>query len=355
MLKKGRAATAAHRYDDAVAAFSQAVEKFPSLAGARARAERGYAHLLAKRYEEAGRDFEDASNEPADAKLAGQVWFNRGLVDEALGRGPDAELAFYRSNRLNPSAAAADRLHGKKVCPVSVERGRFDAHPYAGWFAWWKALEGEAERDTSQRRKQGCGYYCSGYPPKSESATHELLCPSCEGQGPWEASFGGAEFDTHVLARLDGKLWDFGVIGGGELVLPSGGMCGGGVDVTFGRAGRFVYARAVSFNPMMKSYVLAGVGPDAESDVVRACPDEDPLSPSKASCGFWCPNSTSTETYFVLDMDRRARVLIVRQRNDFPLAMAAPPFDVAIKPGVDGFELGGDGCTAVPYEGGESP
>jgi hypothetical protein len=54
-------------------------------------------------------------------------------------------------------------------------------------------------------------------------------------------------------------------------------------------------------------------------------------------------------------MERRARVLIVRQRNDFPLAMAAPPFDVAIKPGVDGFELGGDGCTAVPYEGGESP
>jgi hypothetical protein len=42
-------------------------------------------------------------------------------------------------------------------------------------------------------------------------------------------------------------------------------------------------------------------------------------------------------------------VVLCRQRSDFPLAMSPPPFDVKLKPGADGFDVGGDACAPVPY------
>jgi hypothetical protein len=350
-LERGRGATVARRYDEAVLAFGQAVEKCAGVSRARAYAERGYAQLLARRYEAALQDFEEASNQPSDAKLAAQVWFNRGLADEALGRAKDADLSFFRSNRLRRSKVAEERLAGKTVCPVTVDRARIDARPYAGWFAWWKALNDGVEHDDAQQLKRGWGYFPPPeYPPKNESQAQQLYCPSCAGDGPWDAWFGGLEYDTHVLARQDGKLWDYGVVGGGAHVLPSGGSCGGGVDVQFGRSGRFMFARAVTFMPMQKSFVLADPDSDVKGEAVKACPDDNQGSAATAPCDFWCVSSSSTETYFVFDTSHPARVMVVGQRNDFPLAMSAPPFDVKLEPSATGFEVRGEGCAAVPYE-----
>jgi hypothetical protein len=201
-LAKGRAATAARRYDEAVAAFGLAVENSAGFGGARAYAERGYAKLLAKHYDAALQDLEEAANQPSDAKLAAQVWFNRGLADEALGGAKDAELSFYRSNRLSPSKVAEERLAGKKVCPVTVDRTRLDARAYDGWFAWWRALNDTVDRDGAQELERGWGYFPPPeYPPKNESQAHQLYCPSCAGDGPWYAWFGGSNTTSSVRLR----------------------------------------------------------------------------------------------------------------------------------------------------------
>jgi hypothetical protein len=122
----GRAATAAHHYDEAIAAFDQA-------GGAdqdgRAQAERGYAKFLFKHYDLALKDFEAAELVPANADLAAQIWFNRGLTYAALGRSGEADVAFYRSNRLNSTKAAAARLVGKKICTVAVDPAPGPARP----------------------------------------------------------------------------------------------------------------------------------------------------------------------------------------------------------------------------------
>jgi tetratricopeptide (TPR) repeat protein len=345
-LQRGRGATTARRYGDAVKAFDEAIEIDGG--SARAHAERGYAHLLAKRYEEALHDFEAASELPSDVELAGQVWFNRGLTELALGRSEEAGVAFYRSNRLVPSKAAQDKLAGKKVCAVTVDRARASARPYDGWLAWWTAIDFEVEHDQAQELKRGLGYSEGDqgpYPPKNEAEARAVYCRQCEGDGPWSVDFGGLEFDIHVLARQGGKLWDFGVVGSGLHSMPSSWPCGGGDEVVFGAAGKYAFARALSA-PWMKSPVLIQDG----KDTVKACPDDVDSLRKGEMCGDFCASSTATETYFVFDIERHQRILTVKQQNQFQLAVKPPPFDVVLKAGAEGFELQGEECASVPYE-----
>jgi tetratricopeptide (TPR) repeat protein len=345
-LRRGRGATTAHHYDDAVKAFDDAIEADGG--SARAHAERGYAHLLAKRYEAALHDFEAASDLPCDVELAAQVWFNRGLTELALGRPEEAGVAFFRSNRLLPSQAAQDKLAGKKVCAVTVDRSRVEARSYDGWLAWWTAVNFEVEHDQAQESKRGVGYSEGDqgpYPPKNEAQARAAYCRHCEGDGPWSVDFGGLEFDIHVLARQGGKLWDFGVVGTGLHSMPSGWPCGGGDEVFFGAAGKYVFARALAF-PWMKSPVLIQDG----KDTVKACPDDVDSLRKGEMCGDFCASSTATETYVVFDIERHQRLLTVKQQNQFQLAVKPPPFDVVLKAGAEGFELQGEDCASVPYE-----
>jgi hypothetical protein len=111
-LAAGRAATVAKRWDAAERAFTEALS-FRSL-DSRALAERGYARLLANKPNEAERDLTDALDHGAgDRTVAGQVWFNLGLVREAKKESPlQIATAFAIANALAPSKAAAMKLHG---------------------------------------------------------------------------------------------------------------------------------------------------------------------------------------------------------------------------------------------------
>jgi hypothetical protein len=346
--KRGDSATAAHHYDQATTAFGEALNSCSQALQGRVRGERGFAYLLGAHYDDARRELEAASTSSFDASLLAQIWFNRGLVEEAVGHPAEAELAFYRSNRLNPSKPAADKLAGRHVCPVTVARTRTPARAYAGWLDWWRALDEEVRRDPAQVNKQGYGPFARPeYPPKSEADARAVFCGTdCKDDGPFRADFGGFEYDTHVLERVDGKLWDFGVVGSGTHVLAQGAACGGGVDVSFGRAGRFFYARVTSFNPESKTRVQ---NVESSAGVVKACPNEDAPN-ARVECDDLCVSSTSTETYYLLDARDHTRLRTLSQRNDFPIALAPPPFDVKVTPGPSEFALNDDACAPVLYE-----
>jgi len=117
-MGQGRVASVKKQYGQALAAFDRALTLLPD--DARAYAERGYAQLLAKNYALARADFDRAVLRTEDPKLLGQIWFNYGLTAEQEGRPDDAASAFARSNELNPSQAASEKIAGRPTCTARV-------------------------------------------------------------------------------------------------------------------------------------------------------------------------------------------------------------------------------------------
>jgi tetratricopeptide (TPR) repeat protein len=119
-MGQGRVASVKKQYDQALAAFDRALALLPD--DARAYAERGYAQLLAKNYGLARADFDRAVLRTEDPKLLSQIWFNYGLTAEQEGRADDAASAFARSNELNPTQAASEKLAGRPTCTARVSQ-----------------------------------------------------------------------------------------------------------------------------------------------------------------------------------------------------------------------------------------
>lgn len=122
-MRRGRAATAAKQYQEAITAFTAALSAQES--EPRALAERGYARLLeGTSLDAAARDLDDAASRTRDPKLLAQIWFNRGLIEEKQGDEDNALSAFQRADKLAPSAAAKRKIAGRSGCGVQVERGK---------------------------------------------------------------------------------------------------------------------------------------------------------------------------------------------------------------------------------------
>lgn len=131
-MGEGRAATRAKRFADAEEAFGKALAARPE--DARARSERGYARLLDGALEKAEEDFQGALGRGVDGKLAGQVFFNIGLLREKKNEMEGARAAFAISNALSPTAAAKVKLAGRSTCTVDVQTGGSDVLEHAsGW------------------------------------------------------------------------------------------------------------------------------------------------------------------------------------------------------------------------------
>jgi hypothetical protein len=149
LLAKGRAATGARDYDAADEAFSAAVKEIPH--DARATAERGYARMLAGRLEAARADFDAAKDAVSDRVLAGQVWFNIGLLEQQAGDAVASQYAFERSFDANPTAAAKSRLSAS-TCPVLVRRLHQPLARAAGWLEAWRTVSEDVEKLYPERR-----------------------------------------------------------------------------------------------------------------------------------------------------------------------------------------------------------
>jgi hypothetical protein len=127
-MSRGRTATRAKHYAEAVDDFSAALEAKPD--DAQGLTERGYARLLHGDYPSALEDFDQAHSLTKDPKLLAQVWFNRGLIDEKLGHDDAALADFVTSDHLSPTKAAKAKIGGRRTCPIEVARdGDLSAEP----------------------------------------------------------------------------------------------------------------------------------------------------------------------------------------------------------------------------------
>ena len=199
-MGQGRQATVKQAFSQALEAFDRALALLPD--DARAYAERGYAHLLAKSYAAARDDFDRAALRTDDPVLLAQIWFNYGLTAEQEGRADDARSAFARSDELNHTKAAADKLGGSSRCTArfSQERtggGAAPPPPNGDYLDLFKALAAE------------------GKPAKLATTADEaraLLCPlaSCvpkSGEGvPLRLNVGSTTWYGAAFGRDDGTL-----------------------------------------------------------------------------------------------------------------------------------------------------
>jgi len=204
-IARGRKATLAKNWTEAIAAFDEALANKPE--DARALAEKGYAELLAKNFHAAQRDLRLASG-TSDAKLAAQVWFNLGLVDEGLNQEDDALIDFWFANQLAPTNAARAKIAGRSVCPVRVDRARKPAVHATSWLDVARALykdQNEATRDDA---------------PKTEAAAKAALIDAAAkpvaiaGKGAfWIAHVGDVEhggYTAYYLVQVAGPdFWAY--------------------------------------------------------------------------------------------------------------------------------------------------
>ncbi len=143
-LEEGRKATRDKRLADAVLAFDRALVAVPD--DARAYGERGYAHILAKEFKLGLADLDKAAAHTGDKKLLAMIWFNYGLAAEGLGDAEKARAAFARSNALNPTKAAKDKLAGKLACDATFdEAGDADEQAFDDWKAAYEAARKDDE------------------------------------------------------------------------------------------------------------------------------------------------------------------------------------------------------------------
>ena len=120
-MAKGRKATDAKQYADAIKGFDAALAA--KKGDPRALAERGFARFLeGSDLAAAAKDLDRAWSGTKDGKLLSMIWFNRGLVEEKLGNAPNATAAFVVANALRPTAAAQAKIAGKAACPVAIRR-----------------------------------------------------------------------------------------------------------------------------------------------------------------------------------------------------------------------------------------
>ncbi len=106
-VKKARDLMAKKEYDAAIAAYDDACA---SRRDAVALGERGYAKVLAKRWDEGLKDLDAARDKTDDAKVLGPIWFDIGLAREGKGDRAGAIAAYRRSNELRPTKAAQSKL-----------------------------------------------------------------------------------------------------------------------------------------------------------------------------------------------------------------------------------------------------
>ncbi|HRG99796.1 MAG TPA: tetratricopeptide repeat protein, partial [Polyangiaceae bacterium] len=291
-LKKGRTETLAKRYDAAVAGFDAALVALPG--DARAISERGYARLLAGKYDAARADLREAESRTKDPKLLAQIHFNHGLVAEKLNRADEAKASFARSNSLNPTKAAAAKLTGGAACEAVVALGTEGTFVANSWAAAYEALR-TADPQASADTKLG-----------TEAAAKERLCARapaghCEDVLSFSTEAEATSWAFHPVLKVDG-----GYLIGKEALSERYDMpCGGDEKLVITESGGLRMLRFEN-ETGMRVPVCAGTNGDELSD---CGPNDIPVT---SACGT-APASLAVA---IFDVAKKKLAATVRASGD---------------------------------------
>jgi hypothetical protein len=284
-LAQGRKSTLAKDYPAAIKAFDAALAQKEG--DPRALSERGYARLLGKDWKAAREDLDKSAQGTKDNKLLATIWYNQGLISDALGESASAQLYFARSNALNPTKAAQSKLDGKSKCSARLDRTE---KPGTLASSWTEAFSQMVD-DLKKRGGEDPGLQF-----KTDIEVKRTICESdCTGSGPWVVQIGGA---------LTGERFVVATAAGSKLAvhaLPefSFGICGGELshEVTTGALLR-VRTQTTSF---IRGYVKEVKG------AMVPCDDGD----AAETCFGACAGGLTSEDYAFIDLGKNARVLLV--------------------------------------------
>jgi Tfp pilus assembly protein PilF len=188
-IRAGRERTQAQDYEEAVVAYTAALAAIPG--DARALSGRGYARLLAGRFDEAEGDLRAALAAGPPSKLEAAIEFNFGMLEERRGNDPEAERHFTRSWQLRPTKAAREKLRTTDSAPCpGVELTHEAPIHHAGWLSLWRSM--------NETLKVVAGDGASEV-PADDAAAKNSLCEddACSGDPPWV-----------VVLRPDASTWE---------------------------------------------------------------------------------------------------------------------------------------------------
>jgi hypothetical protein len=319
-LQSGRKLTLLKKYESALVSFDAALAVHPG--DARATSERGYTRLLSGDRTGAAVDFEEAAEATTDAKLLGQIWFNRGLVeyDDA-----NARVAFYLSNQYAPNAAAKHKLGEGPVCPILIAR------PEA-------APSGQPTIAASDM-------------PRLYDAACKFENEECAGGDPWSGTptapvVNVRETNGHGKSYLVTR--SAGGFEGYEVGATWGGRCPGVMSFEVAKAsGALVHVHGFERGEGGYAYMCAFPEGDA-----RPCSTGDWDKPGVQTQSF-CAGGTLIERDVVIDTAKKRIVLSIErplfgQRQD-PADPKGPRVPVELVQA--GLAAQGLGCDAtIPWE-----
>lgn len=216
-MAAGRRATRAKKYDEAIGAFTTAVEKRPT--DARARSERGYARLLGGDIAGAQVDLDAAKSLGAKPEVLAQIWFNLGLVHEKKRDAEAARSAFAISGSLAPSAAVEAKLAGKSRCTaekVLFAKGA-DLPLVKSWVEAYKETFQEGAASTEKEAKEAVCTAVDWDAPNGPLGNNKPA--DCSGGGPWIVTRNYMQYsqDQGIIFPIDAK----------KMVLVTGDRVGG--------------------------------------------------------------------------------------------------------------------------------
>jgi hypothetical protein len=297
-LARGRKASVARDWPQAIAWFDAAIKAEPT--EGRAYAERGYARLLSGDTENASSDFDKAAGLTNDRRLLGQIWFNRGLVDEKRGWSDNALADFAVSNRLNSTSAARKKLGDKDPCLAVVSdapRCGMDKVDPTG--SDWLAFLNDAMAGNPHMEPM---------PKDAAEARKALTALDADPTGPVVAVVGqpGAGQTAYLVVRRGTQLR--GACLGAEI----GGRCPGQVSFDVAAtAGTRVHVHGTELAESGYAYMC--IFPDGD---VHPCGDGQMNDPDVTTQSF-CAGNPSTERDLVVDT-ASMHVLLTVERPVLP-------------------------------------
>jgi hypothetical protein len=343
-LKRGRKATVAKTYADAVAAFTEALSEKPG--DTQALAERGYAELLDDQLAAAEKDLKEARASARARLLTSQIEYNLGLVAKKRGKVDFAEALFAHAKAIRAGADAGPPP--QQPCDVGVDYGPLDTESSFGkgdpltlegcasWKACFDRVAAVAAADGDSLTVVDAGAI------GEDLARATLLGPQGESQGAWLIDTGPG---VHLLAKRPAPAQGFVLVP--RLERHSYYRCGDWLtSVTVRVEGGLVRVDAVHTQYL---YRLLCLYEDAGEVTPGECDPNQPDVPMQSYCPSAGGYAEFTSTFF----DPAAQVARVRLRQideDAPFDALEP--EVTFQATRAGIVPSGGGCKdTIPLSG----